>query len=155
MSVEKAKIKMSAVSEVGSALDDLLEKVERRIIAHQGGQVAIKNTLKGVGSVMVAIKADLKEDKFSEETAKELQKTIIRIQTCLTDVLKKEEVAEFVALGEKRAFQEGVKVAKRIHDSEERKTFVDEDAADNPGHPGPSIRHQRDEEELASDGADS
>lgn len=150
MSAEKAEVKMGTAHQIGCDLDDMLHAAEEEVAASKGGQTAIVQVQKGIGSIMAQVKKEMDDGKYPIEVANELSKLITRVQTSVGSIGTLMKTREIQALGKVDAYKKAVEVTKKVYDTEARKKDAGNEAREGArpvgSHPGPGIRARREAE---------
>ena len=127
MGITKSEIKMSAINELGNAVDDMLETAQREMHQANGAKSALVTAQRKVEELANVVASDLDEgviEKLCEEpmeVAKYINRMIKRAGGVIDNLATTAEVQRIQAIGSAASLKVVVGIAKRMHDAEEAK----------------------------------
>jgi hypothetical protein len=145
MSLEKSEIKCAVIHEFGNAMDDALEAAAKDVHLAQGAHAGLLQTEKKVAALAVHVDKDLDEGKLDLDSSLEIAKIIkVYIQRAVavvhSDAMSYEQRV-FMAQGRMSAFEQNVKLAKKMYDMESRKADAVREAESDPSKSNGQGRH--------------
>jgi hypothetical protein len=148
MSLEKSEIKCAVIHEFGNAMDDALEAAAKDVHLAQGAQSGLLQTEKKLAALAAHVDKDLDEGKLDLDSSLEIAKIIkVYIQRAVavvhSDAMSYEQRV-FIAQGRMLAFEQNVKLTKKMYDMESRKASAIRDAestGDDPSKSNGQGRH--------------
>ena len=144
MTIEKSKLKMAVLNEIGGEFDDSLEVAEQDIYRWEGAKTSLKGAKMAVERLLSHVRDDVKGQKITEEGAEAAQKYIRRAAGVIENLQAKAEVHEQRSHGRVEALRTAVKVIKKKYDAEEAKAEAQENFEEisdddvEPPKPGPA-----------------
>jgi hypothetical protein len=127
MGITKSEIKMSAINELGSAVDDMLETAQQEMYQAGGAKNALVTAQRKVEELANVVAVDLDEgviEKLCEEpmeVAKYVNRMIKRAGGVIDNLATTAEVQRIQAVGAAASLKVVVGIAKKMHDREDEK----------------------------------
>lgn len=121
MSLLKSEAKLSAVNELGSRLDDVLENANKDLQKEEGAVTALKNAVASLDNLLKMISKELDDKLVDLETQVLIKKYFDKARATVTTMAAVAENSRQAQVGKIAAFQQAVGIAKKYRDEEFRK----------------------------------
>jgi len=170
MNPTKTRFKIDMAEDFGRKFEGMEEEAERSFHRQEGARDALKSAAQPVASLMELIDQDLKDGGLPAsgdpvEVAKYAKRWLKRALGALDNLATKAEVARIAAEGRRKGLEDAKQFAFKVWEDERGKLEAylkaveeerdgDGESDDVPGgHPGPSLKSQRQAEEKQKESA--
>lgn len=139
MSIEKSKVKVNVINELGNKFDDMLDRFKQDSMRYEGAKSGLKQAAKAIEGLTGHVDRDIKEDKYSIEVAAHVKKYIMHAIGILDNLATTAEISYHRTLGSIEATNTTIRVAKNMMDVENNKIIAQESAVANEEDYGESL----------------
>jgi len=165
MGIDAVRIKALLTHEMGLGFEDALDAANAEVRRWEGSKRGLKSGVDAVMLLLGHIKRDVDEEICTSEQAEYAQNYTQRAADALRNLVIQADAMRLRAEGKADAFKVVVGTTKKMHDKAADKLSVltehaiqtkNDEAPNGPRtigtHPGPSIRHLRDDEAEKGNG---
>lgn len=145
----KASIAVHVSEEIGSKLEDGLERARGEVFKAEGQRAGALLCFNAINHLLNVVNKDRDEGKLDDEQAVFLKPWLERAAHACDGVAKQAENALFTAQGQVKYADAAVIMVRKVRDGHAAKLQPKlEEAAPTEGHPGPSLKDERQAEEA-------
>lgn len=146
--MNKAEIIAGTAHRMGARIEDLFEAAKREVIKHTSQKEAFFKSSKAVEQLLSHVSKDLDEGKLEMEQAKLLKTWLHRAVTVCENMSRNSENLVLVAQGQVKGLETALGTAKQEYETANAKLEASKQTTEEPnapadGHPGPSLKDER------------
>lgn len=125
MTIEKTKIRLNILQEIGNLMEDALEKAKNDKLRTEGAFIALKGVYSNIDILKNGVNSDLDNKKIPDiETAKLVKTYITRSQNTCVEASERLKMERQQIQGKVNAFQSLIGHLKKRYDLEARKMEI-------------------------------